>query len=64
MGDDMKDKPYLVHGGYIGKLVYYEHGFPIYRFPGGDCVGDSTSQSFEKREEAEKYCLEHYGHID
>lgn len=59
----MKDKKYIVHGGYIGVLVYYDHGFPIYRFKGGDCVGDGSC-GFDTREDAEKYALETYGHAD
>lgn len=59
----MKDKKYIVHDGYIGVLVGYDHGFPIYRFKGGTCVGDSR-YGFDTREAAEKYALETYGHAD
>lgn len=59
----MKDKKYIVHDGYIGVLVGYDHGFQIYRFKGGTCVGDSR-YGFDTREAAEKYALETYGHAD
>ena len=60
----MKAKQYIVHDGYIGRLVYYDHGFPIYRFPGGDCVGSDSEAGFDTREEAEEYALKEYGHAD
>jgi hypothetical protein len=59
----MKDKKYIVHDGYIGTLVYYDNGFPIYRFKGGECVGEGRF-GFDTREAAEKYALETYGHAD
>ncbi len=57
-------KKYIIHDGYIGVFTRYEHGFPIYRFKGGECVGDSTTTGFDTRAEAEKYALETYGHAD
>lgn len=57
-------KEYIVHDGYIGRFVYYDHGFPIYRFPGGDCVGSDSEAGFDTREEAERYAMETYGHCN
>lgn len=57
-------KKYIVHDGYIGVFSRYENGFEIYRFKGGECIGDNTSIGFDTREEAEKYALEKYGHVD
>ena len=49
-----KPKKYIIHDGYIGVFIRYEHGIPIYRFPGGDCIGTETEIGFDAREEAEK----------
>lgn len=57
-------KKYIVHDGYIGVFMYYENGFPIYKFKGGYCIGDDTAIGFDTRELAEKYALETYGHVD
>ncbi len=59
-----KPKKYIIHDGYIGVFIRYEHGIPIYRFPGGDCIGTETEIGFDAREEAEKYAMERYGHAD
>lgn len=57
-------KKYIVHDGYIGTFQYFDRlGFPIYRFPGGDCVGDSAN-GFDDRKSAEEYALKEYGHIN
>ena len=64
-GENMeRPKNFIVHDGYIGRFMYFDHGFPIYRFLGGDCVGSDTEPAFDPFEEAEKYCIEKYGHCN